>query len=376
MALKLMIPGPIEVEDAVLQEMGAPVVAHYGAAWTPIHYETIDLLKQVFATTGKVFMMPGSGSLAADAIIHSLFSPGDKVLIGVAGYFGRRWHEILLANGQTPVLIECAVDAQLDPAQFEQALVADPSIKGIVAVQLETSTGVLHPIKPIADLARQYNKLFVVDGVSSLACMPLPMDEWGIDAVASASQKGVGGPPGLGLVALGARAWEAILQQPERPRSWFLDLRRWQKAIEASPDHPFPATMPTPTIRGVHAALQSLLHTGLPARWAHYEHISRKLRDGLSDLDLALFAPESSLSKVLTPVVAPPGVAAQDICDFIAQNYQIKISTGFGTPDKEIIRIGHMGAMIHDADIDRILDALRAFLQQQPVIHAGLEHAS
>ena len=364
MALKLMIPGPIEVEESVLSEMGAPVVAHYGDAWTKIHFATLDQLKRVFGTTGKVYMMPGSGSLAADAIVHSLFSPGDKVLVGVAGYFGRRWHEILLANGQIPVLIECAVNEQLDPAQFERALKADPDIVGIIAVQLETSTGVMHPIKAFADLARAYNKLFVVDGVSSLACMPLPMDEWGIDAIASASQKGVGGPPGLGLVALNDRAWDAMTQQAERPRSWFLDLRRWQNAIETSPDHPYPATMPTPTIRGLHAALTSLLQTGLPARWAHYEHISRRLRDGLSDLDLALFAPESSLSKVLTPVVAPPGVKAQAICDFVAAHGQIKISTGFGTPDKQIVRIGHMGAMIHDDDVDRILAAFKAFLSK------------
>ncbi len=365
MALKLMIPGPIEVEEAVLQEMGASIVAHYGGAWAPIHNEAIALLKQALETRGKVFMMPGSGSLAADAVVHSLFVPGQKVIVGVAGYFGHRWLEILQSNGQVPIVIDTAIDQQLDLARFEQALRDHPDVTGIVAVQLETSTGVLHPIKPLADLARAHNKLFVVDAVSSLACVPLPMDEWGIDAVASASQKGLGGPPGLGIVALGDRAWAAIDKQGERPRSWFLDLRRWQRTATENADHPFPATMPTPTVRGLHAALKSLLAEGLPTRMARYARNAKRLREGLSALDLELLVPESMLSNVLTPVVAPPGAQAADVVDYVARQHQIRISTGFAGNDKQIIRIGHMGAMIGDEDIDRLLEALRQYLAQR-----------
>src|SRR5260221_6320066 len=116
MYLKLMIPGPIEVEDDVLEWMGAPVRVHYGDDWVAIHNETIHLLKQIFKTTGKVFIMPGSGSLAVDAAVQSTFKPGDKVALGINGNFGNRMAEILISNWITVVRIETEPDQPLDPA--------------------------------------------------------------------------------------------------------------------------------------------------------------------------------------------------------------------------------------------------------------------
>src|SRR5262249_39377240 len=260
MYLKLMIPGPIEVEDEVLEWMGAPIRVHYGDEWVAIHNETIQLLQQIFATSGKAFMLPGSGSRAIDAAFQSAFKPGDKVALGINGNFGNRMAEIMVSNGLSVVRLETEPSQPLDPARFEEALTQDPSIVAVAAIHLETSTAVLNPAREIAQIARRHNRLCLIDAVASLAGTSLKMDERGIDVCVSASQKGLGGAPGLAIVAVGERAWAMIAGQPERPRSWYLDLRRWQWYVENWGDwHPFPVTMPTSVILGLRAALQSVM---------------------------------------------------------------------------------------------------------------------
>lgn len=366
---KLMIPGPIEVEDEVLAALGAPVMAHYGEEWVPIYHETMNLLRQVFATNGKIFMLPGSGSLGADAAILSTFAPGEKILLGINGFFGTRWREILEANGAIPVVIETPLDQALDPAQFDQALTDDPSIAGMIAVHLETSTAVLNPIRELAAVARAHNALFMVDAISSLAGTPLPMDEWGIDVCVSAPQKGLGSVAGLALVAANDRAWEKIIAIPEKPRSWFLDLRRWQRAAEGPTNwHPYPVTMPSSVILGLRASLQSLLHDGLDARIHSYEQMARHLRTELQAMGFSLFVPDTMMSPVLTTAYCPEGINAPEMVRYIAQAHNIQISLGFGTYRERMIRIGHMGGALDDSDIDALLVGIRQFLAEHQTV--------
>jgi alanine-glyoxylate transaminase/serine-glyoxylate transaminase/serine-pyruvate transaminase len=361
-----MIPGPIELEDDVLDWMGAPVHAHYGDEWVAVHNETIGLLQKIFATTGKVFMLPGSGSLGVDAAVQSLFAPGDRVAVGSNGSFGIRMTEIMKANGVVPVPVEAEPGQPLDPAKFERALAGDPSIVAVAAVHLETSTAVLNPVREIARTARAHNRLCLIDAVSSLGGTELQMDAWDIDVCVSASQKGLGGAPGIAIVAAGPRAWERITGQPDRPRSWYLDLRRWQWYVENWGEwHPFPVTMPTSIILGLRAALQSLLTMGLDARIRRYEILAKRLRDGLAALDLSLFVPDSLMSPVLTAVNCPPGVTSGQIIKYLADEHHIKITTGFGPFRDRVVRIGHMGGAITEADIDALLAGLRQFLSER-----------
>jgi alanine-glyoxylate transaminase/serine-glyoxylate transaminase/serine-pyruvate transaminase len=364
--LKLMIPGPIEVEDEVLEQMGGPVQAHYGDAWVAVHNETIGLLQQVIGTTGKVFMLPGSGSLAGDAIIHTLFAPGERVAVGINGHFGHRWLEIMQSNGLDAVVLEVPPDQPLDPAAFDRLLAEDKTISALVVVHLETSTAVLNPIHELAAVCRKYDRLFVVDAVSSLAGTPLEMDAWDIDVLASGSQKGLGGEAGLGIVAINDRAWDMLLRQPERPRSWYLDLRRWQWYAENWGDwHPFPVTMPCSVILGLRAALQSLVADGLGARLQRYQRVAARLRSGLEALGLKMFVQAALMSPVLTAAYCPQGIDSADIIRYLAEEHQIKITAGFGSYKPSVIRIGHMGAVIDEADIDELLSALREFLAQR-----------
>jgi len=362
---KLMIPGPIEVEDEVLAALGAPVMAHYGEEWVPIYHETMNLLRQVFITTGKIFMLPGSGSLGADSAVGSTFAPGEKVLVGINGFFGMRWREILEANGAIPVVIDTPLDQALDPAQFDQILSDDPSIVSVIAVHLETSTAILNPIRELAAVAHAHNALFMVDAISSLAGTPLPMDEWGIDVCVSAPQKGLGSVAGLALIAANDRAWNKISNLPENPRSWFLDLRRWQRAAEGPNNwHPYPVTMPSSVIVGLRASLQSLLADGLDARIHNYEKMASRLRTELEQIGFTLFVPAAMMSPVLTTAYCPDGINAPEMVKYIAENHNIQISLGFGSYRERMIRIGHMGGALDEGDIDALLVGIRQFLAE------------
>lgn len=364
MHTRLMIPGPVEVEDAVLDWLGRPVEAHYGDRWVAIHNETIGLLQQVFGTEGKVFMLPGSGSLAADAAVQSVFAPGQRVLLGINGHFGHRWREILQANGVLPVIVEAPPDQPLPVAEFAAALASDPDLAGVVVVHLETSTAVLNPLPQLAAAAREAGRLLVVDAISSLGGAPLPMDEWGIDVCVAASQKCLGGVAGLGLVAINDRAWSVVASRPDCPRSWYLDLRRWQWYVENWGDwHPFPVTMPCSVILALRAALHSLLAEGLPTRLARYDALAAHLRSGLQALDLRLFVPPTLMAPVLTAAWCPLGVGSGQVIRYLADEHRIRIAAGFGPYQGSVIRIGHMGNAVGEAGVDELLTALSQFLR-------------
>ena len=363
MHMKLMIPGPIEVEDAVLDCLGSPVQAHYGDEWVAVHNETVRLLQQVIQTSGRVFMLPGSGSLGVDAAVQSAFMPGSKVALGINGHFGNRLKEILEANGVVVVPVESDPSTPLDPQAFDSALAADSAIVGVAVVHLETSTAVLNPVREIAAVTRAHNRLCLVDAVSSLGGTPYAMDEWGVDLTVSASQKGLGGVPGVAVIAAGERAWAAITAQPDRPRSWYLDLRRWQWYVENWGDwHPFPVTMPTSVILALRAALQSLVSEGVDNRLRHYDRLSAHFRGGLRQLGLHTAVDDTRMAPVLTAIRTPEGVNSSDLVRYIAQQHGIKITTGFGAYKERIFRVGHMGAVINEGDIDRLLAAVQQFL--------------
>jgi alanine-glyoxylate transaminase / serine-glyoxylate transaminase / serine-pyruvate transaminase len=367
MPARLMIPGPVELQAEVLAVLAQPVVPHYGAAWVEAHNETIDLLKQIYRTTGKVQMLPGSGSLALDAAAHSAFLPGDTVIVGNNGWFGERTTDIMQSNGVNVVPVQTDPRHPLDPEGFLHALRAHPDVKGVACVYLETSTGILNPVREIAALVHEHSDaLVMVDAVTGLGGAELEMDAWGIDLCAAASQKGLGAPAGLGMVALSERAWQHISQRPAAPRSWYLDLARWQWYTENWADwHPFPVTMPTSVVLALRESLRLLLREGLTARMAHYVAMARLLRDCLAALDMPLFAPEPLMSPILTAAYCPPGVSSLEIRDHLLNEHNIQITTGFGAYRESVFRVGHMGGALTLDDIALLVDGLREFVEQK-----------
>ncbi|MBK8025847.1 MAG: alanine--glyoxylate aminotransferase family protein [Chloroflexi bacterium] len=364
---RLLIPGPVELEPDVLAVLAQPIQAHYGDAWVEVHNETIQLLQAAYETSGRVYMLPGSGSLAVDTATHSTFLPGDTVIAGNNGWFGERLVDILRSNGVNVVVVASEPRQALDPDAFAQALKNHPEAAGVAAVHLETSTGVLNPIEAIARTVHaQSDALLLVDAVTGLAGADLQTDAWGIDLCVSASQKALGAPPGLGIVAVSNRALARISARPEdTPRSWYLDLKRWQWYVENWGDwHPFPVTMPTPIVLALRAALRSLLREGVATRRARYQKMADHLRGALEEMGMPLFVPASMMAPTITAAFVPEGVGSPAIRDYLLREYNLQITTGFGPYKEQVIRIGHMGGAVTDDDIAQLVTGLRAFVAQ------------
>ncbi len=360
--LKLMIPGPIQPDQAVMDAMGSPIVPHYGPQFAQIYHETTGYLSQVFNTQGDIFLIPGAGSTATDACIGSALSTGEKIIVGSNGFFGDRLLDIAESYGLEIVRISADWGQPLRPADFAAAIKQNPDARAIAIVHLETSTTIINPIEEIAGIARQAGAVTIVDAISSLGGLPFYMEKWGIDMCLSASQKCLGAPPGLAPVAVGPRGWEAIDRNPHKGHGWYGDLRVWKKfATEWWDWHPFPVTMPTSNILALRQGLQQLLEEGISQRLERYRNLAVMLRNGLRRLSMSPFTPDEIMAPVLTAAYCPPGVAASDIVAYMEKERCIKISTGLGKLKEKMIRIGHMCPSITEADIDEVLQGLAAF---------------
>jgi alanine-glyoxylate transaminase/serine-glyoxylate transaminase/serine-pyruvate transaminase len=360
--LLLMIPGPIQPEHEVLEVMGSPVRAHYGPEWTNLYNQTVGDLKQVFNTEGDVHLLVGSGSSAIDACIGSAFSTGEKVIVGFNGFFGERLQAIAEGYGLKTVLVEAEWGKPLQPGDFETAIQANPDAIGVCVVHLETSTTIINPVEEIGKVAPKYGLCYFVDAVSSLGGMPMRMDAWNVDLCATASQKCLGAPPGIGPAAVGSRGWEFIDRNPSKAHGWYSDLRVWrQYSIEWGDWHPFPVSMATNNILALKVGVDHLLEEGVENRLARYKKLAVRLRNGLRSIGMNPYTPDEIMAPVLTAAYGPEGVETSKIVTYLAEKHHIKIAGGLGALKNRIIRIGHMAPTVSELDIDRVLDALSQF---------------
>lgn len=360
--LKLMIPGPVELEPDVLEALGRPVLPHYGPEWTEFYNDTTAMLGQIFQTKGDVFILVGSGSAAVDACIGSSMISGEPIIVGINGFFGERVAHIARSYGLDVIPVEAPLGKPLKAADFEDALRRHPSAKAVATVHLETSTTVVNPVPEIGQITRRYGVPYIVDAVSSLGGISFDMDEWGVDFCAAASQKCLGAPPGVAPVAVGPRGWEAVERAPHH-HGWYLNLSTWREHAHKWADfHPFPVTMATNIVVALNRSLQNLLAVGMENRLAYYRELALYLRTSLRQAGFEPFTPDEQMAPVLTAAYGPEGVDTRKIVSFVADQYGIKISAGFGEQlaDK-IIRVGHMTTTISKDDIDRLLEALQAF---------------
>lgn len=362
---KLLIPGPVEVSDDVLGLMGRPVLAHYGSKWTAFYNETVNYLKQIFNTSGDVFIIVGSGTAGVDACIGSAFSAGDKVLIGLNGFFGDRLKSIAESHGLQVIPVEVPWGEPLNAEAFEKAINENPDASGIAVVHLETSTGVVNPIKQIGEITKAHKIAYCVDAVSSLGGLPFDMEECHIDFCASCSQKCLGAPPGLAPVAVSDFGWEVIDRKKQHTSGWYLNLKIWkQYASEWGDWHPSPVTMATSNVAALNASLKSLINEGLENRIARYENLAARLREGLPSIGFPLYIPENLMAPTLTPAYGPNGIATGKIVAYLFEKYGIRIAGGLGLLKDKIVRIGHMSPRITVNDIHFVIDALAEYVKK------------
>ena len=354
----LMIPGPSDVEDRVLAEMGRQVVAHYGAAWAEFFNETVDRLRRVLRTEGDVFIYAGSGRLGLDAAIGSLFEPGSAVLVVRNGHFGERLEALSLSHDLYVIPCDAPWGAVVRGDAVAAVLDQHPEAVGVLVVHGETSTDVLNPVEEIAGVAKERGRLVVVDAVSSAGAAPLEAGAWGIDVLVTASQKGLGAPPGLVIVGVSRAAWAAIDARRDRIRGWSTNLAKWREYLRFRDYQPYYITMPVNVVRALRASLDAIEAEGLAGRIERHRAVSSLLRKRLSELGLTVEAdPEFALPTV-TVFRCPAGVPAARLRDWLAAETGISVATGLGAWQEDRIRVGHMGRNASPEVIERFASAV------------------
>lgn len=355
----LMIPGPTPVPEQVLLAMARHPIGHRSGDFSKIMAEVTQGLKWLHQTQNDVLILAASGTGAMEAGIINFLSPGDRVLVGCNGKFGDRWADLAQAFGLQVEKITAEWGQPLDPEQFRQKLEADTAktFKAVIVTHSETSTGVINDLETINRYVKAHGALIIVDTVTSLGACNVPVDEWGLDVVASGSQKGYMIPPGLGFVAVSPKAWEAYTTA-KLPR-FYLDLGKYRKD---GAKNTTPFTPPINLFFALNAALKMMQAEGLENILARHQRLTQATRAAVKALGLPLFAPDAAASPAIT-AVAPDRIEAEQIRSVMKKRFDIALAGGQDHLKGKIFRIGHLG-FVCDRDILAAISALEASLRE------------
>ena len=358
--LNLMIPGPTPVPENVLSCMSKHPIGHRSGDFQDIVAKTTEQLKWLHQTTADVLTITGSGTAAMEAGIINTLSKGDQVICGNNGKFGERWVKVAKAYGLDVKVVKADWGQPLDPNQFKVILEedTDKKIKAVILTHSETSTGVINDLKAINNEVKNHSKaITIADCVTSLGACNIPMDEWGIDVIASGSQKGYMIPPGLSFVAMSKRAWEAN-EQSNLPK-FYLDLKQYLKTANKN-SNPF-----TPAINlyfALEASLTMMQKEGLNNIFARHARHQKATQEGIKAMGLNLFTKESFGSPAIT-AVEPENIDAETIRKLIKNDFDILLAGGQDHLKGKIFRIGHLG-FVNDRDIISVISALESTLDK------------
>lgn len=370
----LMIPGPTNVDPAVLRALSKPTLSHTSQEFVNIFKDALSNLKKVFMTEKEVFVISGSGTLALEVAVANILEPGDEVLNLVTGFFGRYFAEISRVHGAVPTVLEVPWGKCVKPEMVREAL-KKSNYKAVTVTHVETSTGVANPIKEIGETVREHSGAFyIVDAVCSLGGMEVRVDDWNIDICVSGSQKCIGVPPGLALISVGDEALKFIEKRKTPVGFWYGDLRNWLPVMR-DPSQYF-ATPPVNMIYALSEALKLILKEGLEERFRRHRIIAEAFRAAMDALNLKLVADRECAADTLTAVYYPNGVEDGKFRSEMKKRGIVVAST-IGALKGRGFRVGHMGN-ISQNDIISMIGAIEATLRHmgyQFVYGAGLTAA-
>ncbi|HKP18400.1 MAG TPA: alanine--glyoxylate aminotransferase family protein [Gaiellaceae bacterium] len=332
----LFTPGPTPVPPEVLAALAEPVVHHRGPDYRALFGETLERLGAVFRTARDVLLFTCSGTGAMESAVANLCSPGDRAVVVSAGAFGERWQQLARAYGCEVEAIEYEWGETPNADDVAARLAELGGAKAVFLTHSETSTGVVADVQALAAAAKPAGALVVVDAVSSLAAVPLETDAWGIDVVASGSQKALMTPPGLGFASVSEAAWAALGASPR----FYFD---WEKtrAGQAKRDSAF--TPGVSLVRALNVALGLLLEEGLENVFERHVRLGRACREGAKAMGLELFSPDEDRSAVVTAILTPEGVDAPELVLSLRDRFGVTLAGGHGKLSEKMFRIGHIG---------------------------------
>ncbi|HZU12515.1 MAG TPA: alanine--glyoxylate aminotransferase family protein [Chloroflexota bacterium] len=356
MPSNLRVPGPTPVPPDVAQAGARPMVNHRGPEFAAVMRDIITGLKPFFGCAGDPLLLTGSGTGAQEAAIVNMLSPGDDVVAVVGGVFGARFADIAAAFGASVRRVDIAWGQAARPEVVAAAL--QPLPRAVILTHNETSTGVTNDIAALAAAIRAVSSetLIIVDGVSSIGALPFELDHWDVDVVITGSQKAWMSPPGLAMVAVSERGWEAF-RQATMPRYYW----DFGKARKNGANGTTPFTPAVGVAFALQEALRQMLAEGPENVFARHRTIGSLLREGVQDLGLELFAEPAAASNTVTAVQVLDDVDAGALLRGLRERHGVVVGSGQDWLKGRIFRVGHMG-FVREEDVEAVLRALRTEL--------------
>ncbi len=354
----LMGPGPSTVPHRILRALGAPTLGHLDPQYIQYMDETCQLIRDVYQTSNALtFPVSGTGMAGMEAILVNLLEPGDEAIVCINGVFGGRMKDNMERCGATVHAVEVPWGETFSNDQIAAAVAEHPSAKMVGIVHAETSTGAHQDVSGLAAIVHDAGMLLAVDTVTSLGGHEVKVDEWGIDAVYSGTQKCLSCPPGLSPVSFSARAIERMEARKTKVRSWYLDVSMLKNYYMGEGGRAYHHTAPVNMVYALREALSIVVEEGLQARIARHREMHVLLRAGLEELGLT-YIPKQSLC-TLNCVAVPEGVDEAAIRKRLLIDYDIEIGGGLGVFAGKAWRIGLMGHTATKRNVTTLLAALK-----------------
>ena len=346
----LFLPGPMQVPDQIRAAGDRPLFSHRSGLMEELLSRLIPGCKAIFATKGDVLFLAASGSGAMECAVCNLTSPREEVIVLLGGTFAGRWAQIGEAFNLTvrTVEVDWRRGATLD--DVKDAVDRWPKAEVLFHTWSESSTGVLNDMAEIGKFLRSQNKIYVADAVSGLAVSPMAMDDWHIDTVVSGSQKGLMLPPGLGLVAVGPRAWDKS-ERSKSPRFYW----DWKKL-----KGPIPFTPALSLLLQMDASLDYIQAQGLQRIFARRAQVADRIRDLVRRSGMEVYA--LNPGNGITGVMAPPGFDIKALMGRLEKDFGIQIAGGLGKLKDTMFRIGHVGH-VTDEELDYFIESFERCLR-------------
>jgi len=356
--MNFRVPGPTPVPPEVMAAMQRQMINHRSKEFAEIFRRVTAGLQHFFHTESDVLIFATSGTGGLEAAVVNTLSPGDRVLGVSIGYFGERFLAIARAYGAEVRELAFPWGKAADPSVIREELQRDPEIKAVLVTHNETSTGVVNDLETIAQVVRGTPALLVVDAISSLGAVPLPMDEWGVDVLITGSQKAWMIPPGLAMVGISPRAWAAH-KSARMPRFYFDFTAAKQLAARGS----VPFTPAISLFYGLDKALELMAEEGREAIFERHRRVGERARQGVKGLGLELLAEERYASNTVTAIKVPEEMDGELVLERLLEEHGVALGGGPGKMAGRLWRIGHLG-WVQEADIDGVMAALGAVLSR------------